>query len=114
MSNGTFESLGFIGAQNLEALETLPDGRWVGTDGFIDEFWDVTDGDGVFVGSTGPRNGVDAGLSYNPVDGQLYNLNGAEFFDISPRLRRERLALGNRVFATDRWRVTLGDRNTRA
>lgn len=44
--------------------------------GSLSELWNITTAPGSLIGSTGQRNGLDAGLDYNTVDGRLYNVNG--------------------------------------
>ena len=83
LHDGDMWRLGTPGADNIEGLAMLPDGRIFGLDAFIDDFWDVTNIPSTFVGTTGPRLGVDGGLAYHPIFNRLYNLNGAENFDIS-------------------------------
>ncbi len=83
LDNGLMWRLGIPGAQNIEGMAMMPDGRILAIDAFIDDFWDVTRLPGTLVGPTGPRFGVDAGLAYNPVNGTLYNLSGADNFDFS-------------------------------
>lgn len=81
LSTGQLTDLGLCVAENIEALDILPDGRIIGVDGYIDDVWEFTDPPGRFVGQTGPRYGVDAGLSWDAVRSVLYNLNGADTFD---------------------------------
>jgi hypothetical protein len=81
LSTGNLTDLGFVGADNIEGIDILPDGRIIGVDGYTDGVWEFSESPGQFIGQTGPRYGVDAGLSYDPVTGKLYNLNGADTFD---------------------------------
>jgi hypothetical protein len=83
LSTGRLTDVGFIGAANIEAIDILPDGTIIGMDGYIDDVWELNDRPGRLIGQTGFRYGVDAGLSYHPLRGKLYNLNGAENFDIT-------------------------------
>lgn len=83
LSNGATSALGLMDALNLEGMALLPDGRILGIDANIDDVWNITPPPGSLIGTTGPRFGVDAGLAYDPISGKLYNLSGAETFDIS-------------------------------
>ncbi len=83
LEDGAMWRLGIAGADNIEGTAMLPDGRILALDGFIDDFWDITQIPGTNLGTTGPRFGVDGGLAYHPTINRLYNLNGAELFDIS-------------------------------
>jgi hypothetical protein len=83
LATGKLTDLGFIGADYIETIDILPDGTIIGMDGYTDNVWELNDPPGRLVGSTGFRYGVDAGMSYHPQRDQLYNLNGAETFDIN-------------------------------
>jgi hypothetical protein len=83
LSTGELTDLGFIGADYIEAIDILPDGTIIGMDGYTDNVWELNDPPGRLIGQTGFRYGVDAAVSYHPHRDTLYNLNGAETFDIT-------------------------------
>ena len=66
-------ALSFIDAEGVEIVN----GTIYGIGGTTNEFWNLTTPPGSLIGATGTRNGVDAGLGYNPATGTLYNLNGS-------------------------------------
>lgn len=61
---GDAEGLAFAGS-NLYAIG-----------GTEEEFWNITTPPGTKIGSTGSRNGLDAGLDSDPISGKMYNING--------------------------------------
>lgn len=73
---GVATDLGALTFGDAEGLEIV-NGTIYGIGGTTNELWNLSVPPGTLIGATGTRNGVDAGLGYNPATGTLYNLNGS-------------------------------------
>jgi outer membrane protein assembly factor BamB len=73
LATGEAVNLGLVGLYNIEGMAFVGDTLF-GIGGEIHELWDITTPPGTKVGDTGPRYGSDAGLSYDPTSGKLYNI----------------------------------------
>jgi hypothetical protein len=75
LTTGVATDLGALSFTDAEGVEIV-NGTIFGIGGTTNEFWDLSLPPGSLIGVTGSRNGLDAGLGYNPATGTLYNLNG--------------------------------------
>ena len=73
LATGEAVNLGLVGLYNVEGMAFVGDTLY-GIGGEIHELWDITAPPGTRVGNTGSRDGSDAGLSYDPTSGRLYNI----------------------------------------
>ncbi|UCG56654.1 MAG: hypothetical protein JSU70_17540 [Phycisphaerales bacterium] len=76
LATGATTDLGRVGLGDAEGL------AFVGTTlyaigGTVHEFWNITTPPGSKVGDTGARDGIDAGLDYDPTSGKMYNIQGS-------------------------------------
>lgn len=62
---------------DAEGMSIGPKGTVYAIGGSVEELWNVGSPPGGLIGSTGTRNGLDAGLAYNADNGMLYNINGS-------------------------------------
>ncbi|THB80968.1 MAG: hypothetical protein D3926_04570, partial [Desulfobacteraceae bacterium] len=62
-----------MGFGDAEGLAYGPGDTLYAVGGYIDQLWNVTSPPGALIGSTGSRDGADAGLDY--YNGHLYNVN---------------------------------------
>lgn len=76
LTTGLADDLGAVGLSDAEGLAFVGS-QLYSIGGTVPELWNLTTPPGVLVGATGARNGVDAGLSYDPSSGTLYNLNSS-------------------------------------
>lgn len=74
LATGVATDLGLVGLFDAEGL-TWVGGTLYGIGGTVPEFWNLTTPPGFLIGSTGPRDGLDAGLGDAP-DGTVYNIQG--------------------------------------
>jgi hypothetical protein len=74
LGTGIATNLGSVGVR-AEGMAFGPGGNLFALDGSGTQLWNITTPPGSIVGSTGPRNGVDAGLGFNSATGIMYNLN---------------------------------------
>ncbi len=73
LSTGAVENLGQVGLWDSEGITAVGD-RIIAIGGTIEEVWDITQPPGFRVQFTPDRQGIDAGLGYDPTTGKLYNL----------------------------------------
>jgi hypothetical protein len=71
---GVATDLGLIAFGDAEGL-AFANSSLYAIGGSVPEFWNITTPPGILVGSTGPRNGIDAGLDFNVASGVMYNMN---------------------------------------
>lgn len=83
---GDAEGLAFVGS-TLYAIG-----------GTVDEFWNITTPPGALVGATGDREGIDAGLDYDPTSGTMYNRNDEDLYTINLATGNATLVGGDETF----------------
>lgn len=85
LATGVATDLGQVDFDDAEGL-AFQGSTLFAIGGTVEELWDITLPPGSLVGSTGPRNGIDAGLDFNQADGKMYNLNsgagGSNLYEI--------------------------------
>jgi hypothetical protein len=75
LNTGAAVDLGLVGLDDAEGL-AFAGSTLYAIGGTVPEFWDITTPPGFLVGGTGPRDGIDAGLSFNTANGTMYNIQG--------------------------------------
>lgn len=75
LATGVATDLGAINFGDAEGLAFGPGGQLYAIGGSVNELWNITTTPGSLIGSTGTRNGTDAGLAY--YNGTMYNINGS-------------------------------------
>jgi hypothetical protein len=75
LSTGVAADLGLVSFGENDG-HAFVDNKVLAIGGYTDELWDITTPPGSKIVDVGDRDGVDAGLSYDPVSGNLYNVQG--------------------------------------
>lgn len=75
LTTGAATDLGLVGLNDAEGIAAVGNDLYA-IGGTVAELWNITTPPGSLVGPTGARNGVDAGLEYDPSTATLYNMQG--------------------------------------
>ncbi len=75
LATGVATDLGLVNFDDAEGLEWA-NGVLYGIGGTSNQLWNLTSPPGSLIGATGTRNGIDAGLGFNPATGIMYNMGG--------------------------------------